>query len=370
MIPGFVRSTRLRLSGILAGLDVPLLIAVILLGALSALNVYGIGGADHTLFDRQIVLVTAGVLTIVLLSMVNYRYLKNWSLPVLLLYGGALILLASTLLFPEIRSIRAWIQIGGLQFEPSELAKLAVVILLAKYFSQRHVHIRQVRHLVISGLYAGVPALIVLAQPDLGSAAIIGIVWLVMLIAVGVNRKHLFLILTAGVVGAYLAWMWALAPYQKERILAFLDPYADPIGYGYHIIQSRVAIGSGGLVGRGLGQGSQATLGFLPEPYNDFAFAAFVEQFGLAGAATVIGLLSFTAWRVLVIGRESNNNFARLFCVGIATVIVAHTTVSASVNIGLLPITGIPMTLLSYGGSHLLSISVALGITQSIKRHG
>lgn len=364
------KAIRRTVAEALSGLDLPLVAGVLAMGVIAALNLYGIGGADHTLFRRQIILVAIGIGLMSLMSLVNYRYLKNHTLPVLVFYGGALTLLASTLLFSEIRNIRAWIQIGGFQFEPSELMKLAVVILMAKYFSQRHVHIRQFRHIVVSGLYAAIPAVVVLRQPDLGSAAIIMIVWLVMLLSVGMRMRHLFLLVAVGMVGAYMAWIWALAPYQRDRISAFIDPYADPTGYGYHIIQSKVAIGSGGFWGSGLGKGSQATLGFLPEPYNDFAFAALTEQFGAIGALGALSVLVFIVWRVLRIGRHANNNFARLFCVGVGTVIFAHMFISASVNMGLLPITGIPMTMLSYGGSHLLSIMVALGFVQSIKRYG
>jgi rod shape determining protein RodA len=364
------RDFRRSAFGWFAGLDAPLVWSIVALGIISALNLYGIGGADHTLFRRQLVIVALGIVVMLVVSTTNYRYLKNWTVPVLGFYGLSVALLASTLWFTEIRNIRAWVVVGGFQFEPSELVKLALVILLAKYFSQRHVHIRQFRHIVVSGIYIGIPAAIVLLQPDLGSAAIIGIVWLAMLLSVGINRRHLFLLASVFLIGAYLSWIWALAPYQKDRILAFVDPYRDPSGYGYHIIQSQTAIGAGGILGQGLGDGSQATLGYLPEPYNDFAFAALVEQFGFAGAALAIGLALMVVWRILHIGRASANNFARLFCIGVASVIAAHVFISTSVNIGLLPITGIPFSFLSYGGSHLLSLSVALGIVQSIARHG
>lgn len=364
------RGFKRGLAGIIAGIDVPLMLGVLAMGIVSALNLYGIGGADHTLFQRQLVLMAVGIVVAVTCSLINYRYLKDHTLPVMVLYVLSGLLVASTLWFSEIRNIRAWIIIGGLQFEPSELLKLTLVILMAKYFSQRHVHISQFRHIVASGIYVGVPAAIMLAQPDLGSAAIIMVVWGVMLLSVGINTRHLFLLIITAIVGAYLAWVWALAPYQKDRILAFVDPYKDPTGYGYHIIQSQVAVGSGGLWGQGLGNGSQSTIGFLPEPFNDFAFASLVEQFGLVGAVVVLSLMCLIVWRVLRIGRNSNNNFARLFCVGVATVLFAHTFVSAAVNVGLLPITGIPFSLLSYGGSHLLSMMVALGFVQSIKRYG
>lgn len=356
--------------GSIARLDVPLVVGVALMGTIASLNLYGIGGADHTLFRRQVVLACIGVVVMVVVSLANYRHLKNHTLPVLVFYGISFALLTSTLFFSEIRNIRAWIQIGGFQFEPSELMKLGIIILMAKYFSARHVHIKQFRHVIASGIYCALPAMVVLRQPDLGSAVIIMIVWVVMLVSVGIRMRHLFILVTVGVVGAYLAWIFALAPYQKDRILAFINPYSDPTGYGYHIIQSQVAIGSGGVWGKGLGEGSQATLGFLPEPYNDFAFSAFVEQFGMVGAVVVVGLMVFIVWRVLLIGRESGNNFARLMCVGVGTVIFSHAVISTSVNTGLLPITGIPFSFLSYGGSHLLSLSVALGFVQSIKRYG
>jgi rod shape determining protein RodA len=364
------RGFRKSITGWLAGTDKPLLIGILLMDIISALNLYGIGGADHTLFRRQIVLITVGFAVLIFCSLANYRYLKNYSGPVLIVYVIALGLLAASLVFGAIRNIRAWIVIGGFTFEPSELAKLAFVVLIAKYFSQRHVHIDQFRHIIVSGIYCAIPSIIILAQPDLGSAAIIMIVWAAMLLSVGISKRHLFLLAIVAVIGAYMAWIAVLAPYQKDRILAFVDPYKDPTGYGYHIIQSQVAIGSGHWFGHGLGKGSQATLGFLPEPYNDFAFAALAEQFGLAGITVVIGLMATIVWRVLSIGRRAGNNFARLYCVGVATVIFAHVFINAAVNTGLLPITGIPFSLLSYGGSHLLSLMVALGFVQSINRYG
>ncbi len=353
----------------LRGMDRLLMVGVVGMALISIINVYGIGGADHTFFHRQIVLVLIGLGILALCSVANYRYLKNYSAPVLAVYVLALGLLSASLVFDAIRNIHAWIVIGGFTFEPSELAKFSFVILMAKYFSQRHAHINQFRHIIVSGIYCAIPTLVILAQPDLGSAAIILIVWATMLVSVGISRRHLFLLITLAVVGAYLAWIFALHPYQKDRILAFINPYQDPTGYGYHIIQSQVAIGSGHWLGQGLGKGSQATLGFLPEPYNDFAFAAWAEQFGLVGVVTVIGLSCLIVWRVLAIGERSSNNFARLFCVGVATVIFAHVFINAAVNTGLLPITGIPFSLLSYGGSHLLSLMVALGFVQSINRH-
>ncbi len=365
-----LRAFSVGCTRILFGIDRTLFVVVLIVCGIAALNLYGIGGADHTLFRRQIVLSVVGIGVMLLVSKANYRVLKDNSMSVLAFYGASLVLLASTLLFSEIRNIRAWISIGGQQFEPSELMKLGLVILLAKYFSQRHANIGQFRHILVSGVYAGLPALVVLRQPDLGSAVIIILVWIVLLLSIGIRMRHFFLIVMTGCIGAYLAWIWALAPYQKDRILAFINPYSDPTGYGYHIIQSQVAIGSGGVWGRGLGSGSQATLGFLPEPYNDFAFAALSEQFGFVGSSIFLISMGVIVWRVLRVGRESSNNFARLLCIGVATIIGAHTVISVSVNAGLMPITGIPLTFLSYGGSHLLSVMIGLGFVQSVHRYG
>jgi rod shape determining protein RodA len=357
------------LAGYLRTVDVPLLAGTVLLCLAGVLNLWGVGGADHVLVQRQVVFVALGLALMVFCSFLNWRYLKNWSLPVMLIYGVAVALLAATLAFPEIRGIRAWIVLGWFRLEPSELAKLALVVLMAKYFSRRHAHIGQLRHVLVSGLYFAVPAGIVLLQPDLGSAGILALIWLAMLLSAGISRRHLFALVALGAIGSYLAWVYALAPYQKDRILAFIDPYQDPTGYGYHIIQSRIAIGSGHVWGQGLSDGSQAQLGFLPEPYNDFAFAAFGEQFGLAGILVLLGTSAMVTLRILAVGRSSGNNFSRLFCVGIATVFFSHVVVSSAVNLGLMPITGLPFSFLSYGGSHLFTLMIGFGTVQSMKRY-
>lgn len=363
------RDSKESVARYLRSIDLPLALATVALTVLGLMNLLGVGGADHALFRRQAVFLGLGIGLMVLFSFVNWRYLRNWSLPVMVIYGLAVLLLAATLYFPEIRGIRAWIVLGWFRLEPSELAKLALVILLAKYFSQRHVHIRQLRHVLVSGVYAAIPIGIILLQPDLGSAAILGAVWFAMLLAVGISNRHLFGLIAIAVVGSYVAWVYALAPYQQDRILAFIDPYQDPTGYGYHVIQSQIAIGSGHVFGRGLGEGSQAQLGFLPEPTNDFAFAAFIEQFGFVGLTALLALSGIVVFRILRVGQRATNNFARLFCMGIATVFFSHVLVSSAVNMGLMPITGLPFSFLSYGGSHLLSLMIGIGTVQSMNRY-
>ena len=350
--------------------DKALFFSVVAMLGFSIINIYGIDGAQSPFLLRQVIYSLGGIGIMVAVSLFDYRYLKNNSAPALILMGIALVLLLLTFTSQSIRGTNAWIIVGGFTLEPSELAKIALIIVLAKYFSQRHIHINQFRHVVISGFYFGLPMGIVLNQPDLGSGIILTAIWLGMLLAAGINKRHLFALAIAGVLVSYFAWLFLLAPYQKARIATFINPEADPRGTGYNLIQSKIAIGSGFWFGNGIGKGSQSRLGFLPEPHNDFVFAAAVEQFGFIGAGGILGLMFFIAYKILDIGSRASNNFGRLFSIGMAIFIFAHVFVSASVNTGIMPVTGIPFSLLSYGGSHMLAIMAGLGLLQSIKRYG
>lgn len=335
---------------------------------LSVVNIYGIDGGGGIFFKKQIILVLVGMGLMIVMSLFNYRYLKNYSLPVLLFYSIIVGLLALALTSHAIRGSRAWIILGQFRIEPSELMKLAFIVIMAKYFSQRHIHIRQLRHIIISGIYLVLPLVIIFIQPDFGSGMLLILTWVGILLTVGINRKHLAVLATLGIICMVVAWMFVLKPYQKERVMAFIDPQHDPTGIGYNIIQSQIALGSGNWFGVGLGNGTQSTLGFLPEAHNDFAFAAFGEQFGVVGIGVLMALMAYIIMRILSVGRRSDNNFGKIFCVGFALMIMMHVFVNASVNIGMLPVMGIPFSFLSYGGSHLLSVLIGVGIVQSIHR--
>ena len=362
----FSRNIKLYFQGI----DMPLFAAVVAISLLGALNLWGIAGSGSLLFKKQLIFIVIGLSAMIALSFFNYRYLKNYSLPVLGFYFASVFLLLLTFYSQSIRGVNSWIILGSLTFEPVELAKLMLVVLMAKYFSQRHVHIDNFRHIIVVGIYFSLPFTVIFLQPDLGSSIIFLAIWLGMLMAAGINKRHLFLIISVGVLAGYLAWLFALQPYQKMRITAFLNPYNDPRGSGYNIIQSKTAIGSGHIFGAGLGEGSQSKYGFLPEPHNDFAFAAFTEQFGFAGVSVVMVLVMVIISRILYIGSRTISNFGKLFSIGLAIFIGSHVFISAGVNVGLLPVTGLSFPFLSYGGSHLISLMMGLGILQSIKRYG
>lgn len=352
------------------GIDVPLFATIVAVCLFSIINLYGIGGGHNPYLIKQIIFVGAGILLMAGFSFFNYRYFKNSSLFVFSFYVISLFLIIMPFFFPSIRGVQSWIIIGSYTVEPVEIAKLALIVLMAKYFSQRHIHINDYRHIIVSGIYTIIPVGITLLQPDLGSAIIIFLIWFGMILAAGINRRHLFVLLVLFVVMASIGWLFVLKPYQKVRVVSFLNPSSDPRGSGYNLIQSQIAIGNGHIWGNGFGNGPQVRNGFLPEPYNDFVFAATAEQFGLAGVSAVLAAIVFVVFRILQIARRTVSNFGKLFALGMTILVAAHAFVGAGVNIGLMPVTGLPFPFISYGGSHLLSLLVGFGILQSIKRYG
>ena len=363
------RNSRNFIRNYLQEIDLPLFATIVAISLFSVLNMYGINGLGSFL-TKQVVFVVIGLGVMVLFSFFNYRYLKNYSFLVLFFYFISIALLLLTFYSRSVRGVNAWIVFGQFTFEPAELAKLMLIVFMAKYFSQRHVHINQFRHVLISGIYYGIPVLIILAQPDLGSAIIFSLIWMSILAAVGINKKHFFLLIVLAVIVSYGSWVFILKPYQKDRLLTFINPGNDPRGSGYNLIQSKIAVGSGYWFGNGLGKGSQTTLGFLPESHNDFVFAATAEQFGFVGIGLVMAAILFMVYRILSIGRAIVSNFGKIFSIGMAVFVLSHAIIGASVNIGLMPVTGIPFPFLSYGGSYFISMMSGLGILQGIKRYG
>ncbi len=353
-------------------IDGPLIVLVIVLTLFSLVNMYGLSQPESgsNYFSKQVTYVAVGMILMILFSFFDFRYLKNYSLPVVIGYLFAVFLLVLTFYSHSIRGVNSWIVLGRYTFEPSELTKLVMIVLMGKYFSQRHIHINQFRHLIISGIYFSIPLAIILVQPDLGSAIILSLVWLGMLMAAGISKKNLVLLLMVGLILTSVGWLGVLKPYQKERVIAFINPYDDPRNSDYNLIQSQIAIGSGYMLGKGFGNGPQVNLKFLPEPHNDFVFASIAEQFGLLGVSIVMFMILMLIVRIMHIGRRTSSNFGKLFSVGMAIFIFSHMFVGAGVNIGIMPITGLPFPFLSYGGSNYISIMIGLGIVQSIKRYG
>lgn len=326
-----------------------------------------VGGQASNFFVRQLLFIIFGVIIMAALSFFDCRIFRNYATILIILYVILLALLVLVLFFgKEIRGTFSWFRFGEIGFEPVELAKIVIVLILAKFFSGRHVEMFRIRHLIASAVYVSLPIGLILLQPDLGSALILILIWLGMVILSGIKPEHLLIVLLSGLVLFSLAWVFLLKPYQHERILTFLNPTKDPLGYSYNLIQSKIAIGSGGFWGKGLGHGTQGQLNFLPEKQSDFIFAIFAEEWGLLGVLFLLAIYLLFFWRLIKLVFACGNNFFRLFVAGFAIMIFTQIFINIGMNLGLLPIAGISLPFISYGGSNLLINFIGLGIVQNI----
>jgi len=349
-------------------LDWVLIIVVLLLVSVGLLSIYGISqDRDLRIFKRQLTYVVLGLFLMFALCLLDYRIFRNNNFILLGFYFFTILLLVGLLLIGrQIRGVSSWLRIGQWGFQPVELIKLVIVLVLAKYFSLRHIEVYQVRHLIISGLYVLFPLILILLQPELGYVLIISAIWLAIVLVAGIRLRHLIILFLIAAILFSISWFFLLKNYQKERIISFLSPQSDPLGGGYHIIQSIIAIGSGKLWGRGLGQGPQSQLNFLPEQHTDFIFATIAEEWGFLGSVFILLLFGILFYRLIKNSLRASNNFARLFCLGIAVMFLVQAIINIGMNMGLFPITGIPLPFVSYGGSNLIVSFIALGIVQSI----
>ena len=349
-------------------LDWVMVVSVFLLAMIGLTSIFSTSYIyNKSFFIKQAIFIIAGFFLMLVLAFLDYRFFRNHPSLLLALYILSVLLLAILLLLGiKTRGAISWFRIGPINFEPVEFAKLVMILILAQYFSLRHIELYRLIHIVISGVYIGITALLVFFQPDLGSAMVLVFLWLGTMIIAGIKLRQLLLLLLLGIIIFSIAWFVILKPYQKDRITSFINPYLDPKGSGYHRIQSMIAIGSGRLWGRGLGQGTQSQLNFLPEQHTDFIFASIAEEWGFVGVAFVFVFYFLLFWRIIKIALSATNNFARLFCVGWAVVLIFHIFVNVGMNLGILPIAGISLPFISYGGSNLLINFIALGMIQSI----
>lgn len=347
----------------------------LLMGAVFLLLIFGLfslfslsGVSPFQFFQRQLIWTLVGILALFLASLVDFRVFRTQSAAVLIFYVFSVFLLVLVLAGSfAVRGVEAWLKFGSVFLQPVELVKLALIILLAKFFSKRHIEIYRLQHLLVSGIYLAIPAGLVLMQPDLGSAIILVAIWIAVVVFSGMKLRHFLLLLVVSSLFVWGAWNFTLVPYQKARITAFLNPYSDPRGAGYQMIQSMIAVGSGQVWGKGLGYGSQTHLHFLPEAETDFIFAAFAEEWGLVGVVIMLALFLIVLWRIIRIGALASDNFSRLYTLGFAALIFVQAFIHIGMNMGILPVTGLPLPFVSYGGSSLVTLLAGVGIVQNIK---
>jgi len=348
-------------------LDWVALVATLLLIGMGLIALYGASFVDNKFeanhFQKQIIAIVIGIGIMMFLSFYDYRAIDFYSTK---LYFVILIVLSAVLIWGvRARGTVGWLGLGEFNVQPVEIAKVVMVIFLASFLSKKKTKLSILARTITSVVLVFLPVFLVLRQPDFGSAAVIIAIWIGMLSVSGLNKKNLFaLVLVSAII--FLPGWFFLKDYQKSRIKNFITPYEDPRGSGYNVIQSVVAVGSGGVWGNGLGHGSQSQLNFLPEKRTDFIFAVIAEELGLIGSGLTIFLFGILLYRMKETARLARDNFGYLITVGIMVMFSVQILVNIGMNIGMSPVAGVPLPLVSYGGSSMVSILASIGIVQSI----
>ncbi len=323
---------------------------------------------ENYFFEKQIVWFAISLAVFFAAGFFDWSFLRRTKVLVSL-YGTMLGILGLLFLFARsIKGAQSWLTIGSFTFQPTDIAKVLLIFILAKYFSRRHVEIAHIRHIIVSGVYAFILFALIALQPDFGGAVTVFSVWLGMVLVSGISKKHMVALFSCVLILSALLWNFGFKDYQKERIASFLHPQSDIRGAGYSAYQSVVAVGSGRIFGKGIGYGTQSKLKFLPEYQTDFIFAAFAEEWGFVGVVMLFGVFALLIWRIIANARRGATNFEILYGLGLAVLFMSHFFINVGMNMGLLPVTGINLPFVSYGGSHLVTSFLALGILESYRR--
>lgn len=324
---------------------------------------------DSQLFIRQIIWIIISFIVFFTLSTLDVRFLRRTWVSVTLFIISCALLIGLFVIGKVSHGAASWFNLGLFSFQPADLIKLVVIIVLAKYFSRRHIEIANIRHIIVSGLYAFIIFLLIIVQPDFGSAIIIFLIWFGMVLVSGISKKHLLGMLLAGILVFGGLWAFAFHDYQKNRIINFIYPLADIHGTGYNAYQSTIAVGSGELWGKGVGYGTQSRLKFLPEYQSDFIFAAFAEEWGFLGVIMLFFLYGIVIWRIIMNALRGATNFEMLFGAGVAIFLLVHFFINIGMNMQVLPVTGQTLPFLSYGGSHLVTEFAGLGLLMAMRKN-
>src|SRR3989344_3766067 len=345
--------------------DLYIFASSVLLLALGLLMIYSTTlGSPTNLLGRQLIFAAAGFVAMFAMAFFDYRKFKNTTA---LLYVAIVASLVLVWFFgSSVQGSTRWIDLGFFRLQPSEFAKLGIVIVMAKFLDQAGEKIKSFQYVLLSGVYVGIPAVLILIQPDLGTSLVLFLTWLGMLFFSKINRRHIAVLLVGGLVLSVFSWFYVLRDYQKNRIYTFVDPASDPQGRGYNVIQSIIAVGSGSLTGRGVGRGLQSQLKFLPERQTDFIFASTAEEMGLLGSLFILSMFGIILSRLIRAARLARDNFGMYLALGVFFMLLSQMVINIGMNMGLVPATGIPLPLLSYGGRSLLTTMLSLGLVQSV----
>jgi rod shape determining protein RodA len=348
--------------------DYTLLFCILLLGFISLATMYSTDGGQ-VLFHTKSHFVKLIIFIFMMLA-ISFINIKFWFLTGYIFYIAVIILLFWTNLFGiESSGSQRWINLYFINLQPSELMKIFIILCLAKYFHRMKIeNINSIYTIITSLIIIILPMCLVVVQPDLGTSLLIAMSGIAVLWFAGVNHKY-FIYTMLGFLISLPFIISFLKPYQKLRVLTFLNPDRDPLGAGYQIIQSKIAVGSGGIFGKGFLKGTQSYLEFLPEKHTDFIFTLFSEEFGFIGSASLLLIYAVIIYRIVTIGVISRSYFAKLFCYSFAAAIFFYIAINMSMVLGLLPIVGSPLPILSYGGSSMLATMIGFGVVMSAKVH-
>jgi rod shape determining protein RodA len=349
--------------------DWALFLVAALLGVVGVVNLYSATSVARAalsdVYVQQVYwLVTGGILA-TLVAAIDYRHYER--LGYLLYAVGIVLLLLVFILGRDIRGSSRWIYIGSFSFQPSEFMKLFLAIALAKYLhDDPKTEERSLRDLVVPALLAGVPTLLVLKQPDLGTALILFLMFVSVCALVRVKARQLLFVVAGGAVASEVVWSYGLKAYQKERITSFLNPDKNVLGSGWHAHHARIAIGNGGLFGQGFMRGSQNQFLFLPDQHSDFPFAVFAEDWGFAGSLVLVALYGFLVLWSIRIASTARDRFGAVLAIGVGSLIFWHAFFNLGMVIGLLPVVGVTLPLFSYGGSSVLTVLIGIGLLMNV----
>jgi rod shape determining protein RodA len=344
-------------------LDGPLFIALCLVAAVGSIVVFSASGQSLRMLEAQLLRFALGLTAMIMLAQIPPRLIRTVTPWAYLL--GLLLLFAVMLTGDIAMGAQRWLDLGVVRFQPSEMMKLAVPLACAWYLHERPLPPSMLSLLVLFGAI-GLPTLLIAEQPDLGTALLVAAAGGMVVLLAGLQLRYILGVVGLLVPTAIIAWQFLLHQYQKQRVLTFLDPQSDPLGSGYHIIQSQIAIGSGGVFGNGYLNGSQAQLEFLPERSTDFIFAVIGEEWGLIGLVTVIALYMFVVGRALYLAATAQDTFARLAAGSLAYTFCVYVFVNSGMVTGLLPVVGVPLPLVSYGGTSMVTLMAGFGILMSL----
>jgi len=348
-----------------------LVTSILLLLIVSFIALYSISVASQdgspNIFFKQIIFTLVGIIAMLFFSSFDCNYFRLYSKSIYFI--TLFVLLFVSIVGSTIRGTSGWIGLGAFNVQPVEIAKLSLIIFLASFVSQKKHQLGESVRIITSFILTAIMIFLVMKQPDMGSAVVLAGIWLGIMLVSGINKKHLLILMLSGLIIISTTWFF-LADYQKARIINVANPEADSKGTGYNVIQSMIAMGSGGLFGKGIGHGSQSQLNFLPEKHTDFIFAVIAEESGITGSFFILLLYLVLFHRMKKIAYFSQDNFSYLMVVGIMVMFAVQIFINIGMNVGIVPVTGIPLPFLSYGGSSLLTSFIAIGIALGIHKRG